>query len=82
MTLIERIEHASGAFATAAASAALGGVIWLIRRIFTNQKQIEMLQREIEIRDLRRQEDREALGQVRDDVREMRQEIRDIFQRK
>ncbi|ABF64039.1 hypothetical protein TM1040_1306 [Ruegeria sp. TM1040] len=73
MSLIERIEQAStGLFVTAITGAASGGV-WLVRRIFTNQKQIEMLQQSLEARDKQRDEDREAFSEVRKDVREIRE---------
>lgn len=42
----------------------LGGILWLIRRVFTNQKQIELLQHSIE-------RDREDLIEVRQDVKEL-----------
>ena len=82
MTLMERIEQASAGLVVTAVAAAGSGVWWLVRRIFTNQQQIELLQREIEVRDERRDEDREALSEVRQDVREMRSEIREILQQK
>jgi hypothetical protein len=82
MTLIERIEQAStGLLVTAITGAASGGV-WLVRRIFTNQKQIEMLQKSLEDRDRQRDEDRAALADVRTDVREMRSEVREILHRR
>ncbi|NSY36860.1 hypothetical protein [Leisingera sp. ANG59] len=82
MTLYERIEQASTGLAVTAVAAIGSGGLWLVRRIFTNQQQIELLQREIEVRDERRDEDREALAEVRQDVREMRGEIREILHRK
>lgn len=82
MTLLERIEQASTGLAVTAVAAAGSGAWWLVRRIFTNQQQIELLQREIEVRDERREEDREALADVRQDVREMRGDLREILQRK
>ena len=82
MTLYERIEQASVGLAVAATAVVCSGSIWLVRRIFTNQQQIELLQREIEMRDERRDEDREAMAEVRQDVREMRGDIREILHRK
>ncbi|KXF92255.1 hypothetical protein [Phaeobacter inhibens] len=73
MTLIERIEQASTGIAVTAMTAAASGVVWLVRRIFTNQKQIEILQQSLEARDKQRDEDREALSDVRTDVREIRE---------
>ncbi|AUQ54522.1 hypothetical protein [Phaeobacter inhibens] len=73
MTLIERIEQASTGIAVTAMTAAASGAVWLVRRIFTNQKQIEILQQSLEARDKQRDEDREALSEVRTDVREIRE---------
>ncbi|MEX5513550.1 hypothetical protein [Pseudophaeobacter sp. 1A09344] len=52
-----------------------GGGLWVVRRVFTNQKQIEMLQREIEMRDGRREEDRQMMLDIRSDVKELRRDI-------
>jgi L-lactate utilization protein LutB len=82
MTLYERIEQASTGLAVTAFAAASSGGLWLVRRIFTNQKQIELLQQALAVRDQRRDEDREALAEVRQDVREMRGEIREILHQK
>ncbi|MFV1601989.1 MULTISPECIES: hypothetical protein [unclassified Phaeobacter] len=73
MTLIERIEQASTGIAVTAMTAAASGAVWLVRRIFTNQRQIEILQQSLEARDKQRDEDREALSDVRTDVREIRE---------
>ena len=73
MTLIERIEQASTGIAVTAMATAASGAVWLVRRIFTNQKQIEILQQSLEARDKQRDEDREALSDVRTDVREIRE---------
>lgn len=78
MSLIERIEQASTELAVTAITGAASGGAWLVRRIFTNQKQIEMLQKSLEDRDRQRDEDREALADVRTDVREIRDEMRAI----
>ncbi|WP_417794810.1 hypothetical protein [Terasakiella pusilla] len=78
MSLIERIEQASTGLAVTAITGAASGGAWLVRRIFTNQKQIEMLQKSLEDRDRQRDEDREALADVRTDVREIRDELRAI----
>jgi predicted amino acid dehydrogenase len=55
--------------ATTAIIAVGGAVSWLVRRVLTNQKQIELLEREIKHRDNQRQEDREALSEVRTSVK-------------
>lgn len=69
MTLWQRIEEASTGLITAGVAGVVSGALWVIRRVLTNQAQIEMLQREITHRDNLRKEDREALGEVRDSVK-------------
>lgn len=56
-----------------------GGVMWLVRRVLTNQKQIELLRLEIDNRDKLRKADSEKIDEVRKDVRELRSVvIRDL----
>lgn len=69
MSWNERLEQATTSIATYVAVSCIGAVGWVIRRVLTNQKQIEMLQKEIDHRDKLRTEDREALGEVRDSVK-------------
>lgn len=81
MSFVEKIEQASGELVSAGIALFSGAVVWLIRRVLTNQRQIELLQAEIKHRDALRREDREAVKEVRDDVKAMRSEIRDMFRR-
>lgn len=81
MSFVERIEQVSGEIVSAGIAMFTGAVVWLIRRVLTNQRQIELLQAEIKHRDALRAEDREAVKEVRDDVKAMRSEIRDMFRR-
>ncbi len=57
-----------------------GGFLWVIRRVFTNQKQIELLQKELSSREELRKRDREDLQEVKGDVKELRSDIRRIFE--
>lgn len=86
MSWAERVEQAQGSMITAGVAMVLSGFAWLVRRILTNQKQIELLQREIQMRDERRKEDREFIESSFDDVKsgmkEMREDIRTLFNRK
>jgi uncharacterized membrane protein (DUF106 family) len=77
VSVAERIEQFSGALTTGAAAALISFVIWIVRRVFTNQKQIEMLQREIQFRDASREEDRKLLWDTREDVRILRANLND-----
>jgi hypothetical protein len=86
MSWSERLEEAQGSMIAAAAAAIVSGSVWLVRRILTNQKQIELLQREIAMRDERRRDDRQFIESSFDDVKsgmnEMREDIRTLFNRK
>lgn len=68
MTFIERIEDLLFWIFSAIVSSVAGGTFWLIRRIFTNQKQIELLQASLQSqqisRDQQRVEDRERMSKV------------------
>jgi uncharacterized membrane protein (DUF106 family) len=76
VSVAERIEQFSGALTTGLAAALISFVIWIVRRVFTNQKQIEMLQREIQFRDKSREEDRQLIRETREDVRDLRASLR------
>lgn len=60
----------------------VGGITWLIRRVVTNSKQIELLEKDIRRREEQRQEDREYLREMKKDFEKkfdiIHQEIRDI----
>lgn len=79
MTVTEWIHDASVKITVTVIGALGAAVIWLIRRILTNQKQIELLRAELAARDVLRQEDRKAFAEVQKDIREMRAEIRQLF---
>ncbi|MBC7282586.1 hypothetical protein [Hoeflea sp.] len=81
MSLYEKIEQVGASVFGAFILSVGGGIMWVIRRILTNQKQIELLQSEIKHRDALRKEDREAVREVRDEVKALRTEIRDVFRR-
>jgi uncharacterized membrane protein len=81
MTWIDRAEDAAVGVGVAVTMSVSGAVVWVVRRVFTNQQQIKMLQSEILSRDVQRSEDREALAEVRTDVREMRADVRALARR-
>ncbi len=66
---------------TGAITGCAAGFAWLVRRVLTNQRQIELLQSEISHRDRLRHEDREAVKEVRDDVKALRKDIADMIAR-
>lgn len=56
-----------------------GFITWLVRTVLTNQKQIALLQEEISSRDVRREEDRSMWKELKDDVKEIKRDILDIY---
>lgn len=54
---------------TGVASAVATGGVWLIRRVLTNQAQLEIVMREFTHRDQLRQEDREDMAEVKASVK-------------
>ena len=56
-------------------------VSYIIRVVFTNQKQILMLQKEILDRDQQRKEDREVWQSLKEDIKEIKKDILDIYKK-
>lgn len=52
---------------------------WLVRTVLTNQKQLQLLQAEIHAREERREEDRQAMHEIRNDIKEIKRDILDIY---
>ena len=59
----------------------ISSVTWLVRRVLTNEKQIALMQAEIRDRDLRRQEDREIMNEIKTDLKEVRRDIIELYKR-
>ena len=55
---------------------------WLVRTVLTNQKQIALLQEEICTRDERREEDRTMCKELKEDVKEIKRDILDVYKNK
>jgi len=72
--LLDRIEQASSGIIVATLAGILSGVGWLVRRVFTNQKQIELTQVEIRHRDKERSADRAMIEEIRTDQKAFREE--------
>lgn len=69
MSIGERIADLTTSTAAAIIVAIGGGITWLIRRVLTNQAEIALLKQSLDARDKQRDEDREALADVRDSVK-------------
>lgn len=68
-------------FVGAVISSIFAGITWAIRRILTNEKQIALLQSEIRDRDVRRQEDREIMQEIKSDLKEVKRDIIELYKR-
>jgi hypothetical protein len=64
-----------------AVAAIFSGITWLIRRVLTNEKQIALMQAEIRSRDVRRQEDREIMNEIKTDLKEVKRDIIELYKR-
>jgi sensor histidine kinase YesM len=62
-------------------AAIFSGITWLIRRVLTNEKQIALMQAEIRSRDVRRQEDREIMNEIKSDLKEVKRDIIELYKR-
>lgn len=62
-------------------SSVFAGITWLVRRVLTNEKQIALLQHEIRDRDIRRQEDREIMQEIKTDLKEVKRDIIELYKR-
>lgn len=58
-----------------------GGVIWLFRKVLTNEKQIAILKAEIEARESRRNEDRQVMKEIHDDLKGVKNDILDLWKK-
>lgn len=71
----DRVEQATTNLAVYIITAIGGGFLWLIRTVLTNQRQIALLETEIKHRSQQRDEDREALADVRDSVKRIESKL-------
>jgi hypothetical protein len=55
------------------------GITWMVRRLLTNEKQIELLHSEIKDRDIRRQEDREIMYEIKNDLKEVKRDVIELY---
>ena len=69
MNIADKVSEISTSVTVTIITAVGGAAIWLVRRIFTNQQQIEMRAREIEHRDQLRKMDRSDITDVKDSVK-------------
>ncbi len=56
-----------------------GAIYWLIRTVLTNNRKIELLELEIKNRDSRREDDRKAVEEIKQEMKDLRKELHDYF---
>lgn len=85
MTLSEAIEKGAQSAVSWIVVGTLGGIGYLVRRVFTNQKQIDALTVALERRDEQRLRDMEefrgSVKRIEETQREMRDDIKTLFRR-
>lgn len=80
MTTRDWLADAASSFTSWAVAAVGAGAVWLVRMVFTNHKQIALLQQDIQARDKNRQEDRELIKDVQTEVRHLNGRIDKVLQ--
>ena len=68
MNIFDRIEDILYWAATAILTACAGGAWWLLRLLFTNQQQIELIRADLAHRVIQREEDREQMAEIKTSV--------------
>ncbi len=85
MTLREALESGAQSAVSWIVVGFLGGIGWLIRRVFTNQRQIDAMKNALSSRDAERDRDREEMrasfARIEGAQKEMRDDIKSLFQR-
>lgn len=76
----ETVEKAVQSLATYVVVTMAAGFVWLVRRIFTNQKQLEIMRTEFQAREEMRQRDREDMLELKGDVKALRKDVMSMFQ--
>ena len=54
---------------------------WAVRKILTNEKQIQLMHNEIRERDIRRQEDREIMNEIKTDLKEVKRDVVELYKK-
>jgi hypothetical protein len=79
MQLLEKAGDVATALLVSAVMGIFGGIMWLVRRVITNQSQIEMMHKSLEYRDEMLQTSLKSrdkrLDEIRDDMKAMRQRM-------
>ena len=92
MTFRDLADQASQSAVGWGVAGLLAGILWLIRRVFTNQKQIELMQHDQASRDEEHKRDREDrvseraeykadFAEIKTGLRDQAQDIKNLLQR-
>ena len=60
-------------------TAVVSAIAWTVRKILTNEKQIQLMHNEIRQRDIRRQEDREVMNEIKADLKEVKRDVIELY---
>lgn len=63
----------------AGVAAVFASIGWLVRTVLTNNKKIEMLEKEISNRDKQREEDRKVVSEIKQDMKDLRQDLHNFL---
>lgn len=75
------LEDALHSFVTWVVVSVGGAVVWLFRKVLTNERQISMLKAEIDSREERRNEDRQVMQEIREDLKGVKNDILDLWKK-
>lgn len=75
------LEDALHSFVTWIVVSVGGAVVWLFRKVLTNERQISMLKAEIDSREERRNEDRQVMQEIREDLKGVKNDILDLWKK-
>lgn len=85
MTFKDLAEQASQSAVGWIVAGILAGILWLVRRVITNQKQIDLMKNDQSSRDKERERDRDeyraVLAEIKTSQTEMARDIKSLFQR-
>lgn len=60
-------------------AAIVSAFVLLIRKVLVNEEAIKLLQQDAEARETRRQEEREVFKELKADLKDIRQELKDLY---
>jgi hypothetical protein len=77
--MLDAMEHWINEIITGLVASVFASIAWLVRTVLTNNKKIEMLQQDIANRDARRDDDRKVVDEIKSEMKDLRNELREYF---